>query len=234
LSSRPTPHLTGPTGGFRQSLQSPDMKPKKRRRFGSFSDPLASSNHCSARLDQNSRSSPSTEAAANLPHSFSASNIRIYRGLRADQRTAFLAEFLLAAAARFDTLRAFTRDVCLETRETFGALRLRTTAIAAGAFCPTVIGATSSCALISTGTVSGIKGLDVVCSGTPLANDRISLNASALCACHPCCTASSVKIHGFNIISISDDCSRVVNHMAFESQCTAGLTVPAVQQSWTT
>jgi hypothetical protein len=34
--------------------QSPDMKPKKRRRLVSFSDPSASSNHCSASLDQNS------------------------------------------------------------------------------------------------------------------------------------------------------------------------------------
>jgi hypothetical protein len=49
--------------------QSPDMKPKKRRRFVSFFDPLASSNHCSASLDQNSRSSTSTAAAANLSHS---------------------------------------------------------------------------------------------------------------------------------------------------------------------
>jgi hypothetical protein len=62
--------------------QSPDMKPKKRRGFVSFFDPLAGSNHCSASLDQNRRSSTSTAAAANLPHSwalvrrnFSASNI---------------------------------------------------------------------------------------------------------------------------------------------------------------
>jgi hypothetical protein len=50
----------------------------------------------------------------------------IYRGLRADRRTAFNAEFWRAAAARFDTLRAFTSDVPLETRKTFGALRRRT------------------------------------------------------------------------------------------------------------
>jgi hypothetical protein len=42
------------------------MKPKKRRRF-SFIDPLASSNHCSASLDQNRRSSTSKESAAKQP-----------------------------------------------------------------------------------------------------------------------------------------------------------------------
>jgi hypothetical protein len=129
----------------------------------------------------------------------------------------------------------------LETRKAFEDLRRRTSAIAAGACCSWVIAAgasgtsaiapnASSCALMPTATASGIKGLDLVLSGAPPANDRISLNASALCACNPCCKASTPNIHGFNIISISNDRSRAVNHTAVRPQCIAGLTVPAVQQ----
>jgi hypothetical protein len=63
------PLPTGNAGIISGSSQSPDMKPKKRRRFVALSGPSASSNHCSASLDQNSRSSASTAAAANLLHS---------------------------------------------------------------------------------------------------------------------------------------------------------------------
>jgi hypothetical protein len=232
------------------------MKPKKRWLFVSFFDALASSNHCAARLDQKSRSSAFTAAAANLPHScalvrrnFSASNIWSYRGLRGDRRTAFLAKFWLAAAARFGTLWAFPGDPFLEARKTFGlearktfgALRRRTSAFAAGAPDPSMIaggasrtwaiGAISPGASISSAMASGLKGLDVAWSGTHPANDRISLSANALCACHPCCRASKPNIHGFKIISISDDRSRVVNTIAIVIQRTAGANVPAVQQS---
>jgi hypothetical protein len=71
---RPGPKLrmslpTDNAGVILGSSQSPDIKPKKRRRFVSFFDPFASSNHFSASFDQNSRSSTSKAAAANLLHS---------------------------------------------------------------------------------------------------------------------------------------------------------------------
>jgi hypothetical protein len=87
----------------------------------------------------------------------------IYRGVRLDRRTTFDARFWLAAAARFATLGGFTRDVVFEPGETFGALRRRTSVIAADAFCTSanVLGA-SSCALVSAAAESWINGVDVV------------------------------------------------------------------------
>jgi hypothetical protein len=95
-------------------------------------------------------------AAVTLPKGHS-----IYRGLRADRRTAFNARLWLAATARFDTLGGFTRDALFETRNTFGALRRRALAIAAGASCSSAIAAGASSCALTTATVSWIK-IDVV------------------------------------------------------------------------
>jgi hypothetical protein len=97
----------------------------------------------------------------------------IYRGLRVDRRT-FIAEFLLAAAARFDGLRTFTREGFegfLLLRKTFEALRRRTSPTGARASCGVIAeGAPRTwrfvtavfCAWVSAATVAGIKALDVV------------------------------------------------------------------------
>jgi hypothetical protein len=97
----------------------------------------------------------------------------IYRGLRLDRRTTFDARFWLAAAARFGTIQDLTRDALFGTREVLGTLRRGTSAIAAGASgTSATVAGPSSCALISTATVSGINWLGVVGSGTPLPNNR--------------------------------------------------------------
>jgi hypothetical protein len=109
----------------------------------------------------------------------------IYRGLRFDRRTTFDARFWLAAAARFGTIRGLTRDALFETREVLGNLRRGTSAIAAGASGTSAPGpGPFSCTLISTATVSEINWLGGAGSGTFPPNNRTSLTAISLCACH--------------------------------------------------
>jgi hypothetical protein len=86
----------------------------------------------------------------------------IYRGVRLDRRTTFDARFWLAAAARFVTLGGFTGDAVFEILDALRALCLRTSIIAADAFCTSaaVLGA-SSCVLVSA-AASWINGVDVV------------------------------------------------------------------------
>jgi hypothetical protein len=109
----------------------------------------------------------------------------IYRGLRLDLRTTFDARFWLAATARFGTIRGLTRDALFETREVLGTLRRGTSAIAAGASgTSATVAGPSTCALISTATVSGNNWLGVVGSGSLPPNNRTSLTAIALCTRH--------------------------------------------------
>jgi hypothetical protein len=85
-----------------ESSQWPDIKPKKRRRFVSFFKPSASSNHCSASLDQNRRSSSSTAPSPIFGRAFGARRGRgLYWNVTMSVRLDVVAFGLNGSFARF-------------------------------------------------------------------------------------------------------------------------------------